>query len=299
MRALAEFIMRGRVQASLVALVGNLVPLISPATVGLVTLRRGLLDGMLVWLWAALPLVVALIISSANDFVVMTSVLGLVVVVIAAEVLKGTVSWQMTMLAVIAACSLAMLALGIVIPESTNRVAGDVQGVMAAMDGQKGTSISPFYMLMAVTAASLGVETVNMTYVLGFMSWLTGLNVIVSLLLARWWQSLLFNPGGFQQEFHGLRFGVAVATVLMAAVVACNLLAPEYRAWGSMLGMPLLLAGMGVAHHAVKFRGMGTVWLVVMYAGLLLFGPLSMVLIAVGFLDSFLNFRARLAKSRD
>lgn len=55
MRALAEFIMRGRPQACLVALVGVIVPLIGPASVGLVTLRKGSFEGALVALWATLP----------------------------------------------------------------------------------------------------------------------------------------------------------------------------------------------------------------------------------------------------
>ena len=44
MRALAEFIMRGRVQACLVALVGVVVPLVGPAAIGLVTVTEGSFD---------------------------------------------------------------------------------------------------------------------------------------------------------------------------------------------------------------------------------------------------------------
>ena len=93
MRALAAFIMRGRVQASLVALLGNLVPLVSPATVALVTLRRGAADGLLVLMWAALPLVVAVFMIEASDMVIMTSLVGLVAVDIYSEVLRGSLSW--------------------------------------------------------------------------------------------------------------------------------------------------------------------------------------------------------------
>lgn len=45
MRALAEFIVRGRLQAALVALFGSLVPLVSPAAISLVTLNKGLSEG--------------------------------------------------------------------------------------------------------------------------------------------------------------------------------------------------------------------------------------------------------------
>ncbi|MGD9660647.1 MAG: hypothetical protein AB7U63_05180 [Porticoccaceae bacterium] len=298
MRALANFIMRGRMQASLVALVGNLVPMVSPAALGLVTLRRGLGEGLLVLLWACLPLLAVLFLSSASHLVVMTSIVGMVVVLVAADVLKGTVSWQLTLVTVLVCCAAALLMLGLLLGTEAAQVIDDVQRVMLNLDGQPEPGVSPFYILMAVTATSLGIEVVNMNYVLGFLSWLTGLNVIASLLLARWWQSLLYNPGGFQQEFHGLRFHVVIASALMLAVVACNLLPADYMTWASMVGMPLLLSGISFAHFSVKLLGLGTVWLVVMYVGLIIFSPLSMVLIAVGFLDSFLDFRNRLARSR-
>jgi hypothetical protein len=298
MRALANFIMRGRMQASLVALVGNLVPMVSPAALGLVTLRRGLGEGLLVLLWACLPLLAVLFLSSASHLVVMTSIVGMVVVLVAADVLKGTVSWQLTLVTVLVCCAAALLMLGLLLGTEAAQVIDDVQRVMLNLDGQPEPGVSPFYILMAVTATSLGIEVVNMNYVLGFLSWLTGLNVIASLLLARWWQSLLYNPGGFQQEFHGLRFHVVIASALMLAVVVCNLLPADYMTWASMVGMPLLLSGISFAHFSVKLLGLGTVWLVVMYVGLIIFSPLSMVLIAVGFLDSFLDFRNRLARSR-
>jgi len=301
MRIIAEFIMRGRVQASVVALAGNLVPLVSPATVGLVTLRRGLQDGLLVLLWACLPLVATLYFASASSLVVMTSLVGMVAVLVAAEVLKGTASWQWTLVATLGLCSALMLALASLFPEQGAVVAREVQEVvvsLASTERLETVAASPFYVLMAITAVSLGIEEVALAFVLGFLSWLTVMNVIASLLVSRWWQAILFNPGGFQREFHGLRLGIAVASGLMGAVVFCYLASVQYMAWASMLGMPLLLAGIGLMHHLVRFLGLGTFWLVVMYTGLVLIGPLSMVLIVVGFLDSFLDFRTRVARAR-
>lgn len=298
MRALAEFIMRGRAQSSLVALAGNLVPLLSPATIGLVTLRRGFADGLFVLLWAALPLVVVIYLTGASDLVVMTSVTGLAAVAVSAEVLRGTLSWEKALLAALATCSVLVVALGAARTGIMETTVTNVQTVLTSLQGEGTEAGSPFYTLMAVTALGLGVETVTGTYVLGFLSWLTAVNVIAGLLVARWWQALLYNPGGFQQEFHGFRLGMTAASLLMAGVAAGNLLAVEYRAWASLLGMPLLLSGLGLAHHTVKLLGLSTFWLVAMYAGLILIGPLSLALIVTGFLDSFLNFRARLAKNR-
>lgn len=296
MRALAEFIMRGRLQASLVALAGNLVPLISPATVGLVTLRRSYQDGLLVLWWACLPLLLALYFASASHLLVMTSLAGMFAVFVTAQVLKESISWQVALVAALAVCGFLMIALGLFFPAQMTVVTNEVQAVMASLDELQESTASPFYVLMAVMAMSLGIEQVTLTYVVGFLAWLTVMHVVGSVLISRWWQSLLYNPGGFQQEFHNLRLSTSIALPLMIAVVACNLLPPEYMTWGSMLGIPLLLAGIGLVHYLVKARSLGTFFLVFMYVGLILFGPLSMVLIVVGLLDSFMNFRVRLAR---
>lgn len=51
--------MRGRVQATVVALLGSWVPLLSPATVGLVTLRLGYQQGIWIFAAAILPALIA------------------------------------------------------------------------------------------------------------------------------------------------------------------------------------------------------------------------------------------------
>jgi hypothetical protein len=294
MRALAQFIMRGRLQACVVALVGNLLPMISPATVALVTLKRSFSDGLLVLLWAALPLLVAVFYASASTLVAVTSLVGLISVVIASEILKSTASWQLALIAVLLTCALGVQISAGLLPAETTSVLAQVNQLLADQDNMTTSAVSPFFVLLAITALGLGIETANAVLVLGFLAWLTAIGAISGLLLGRWWQAILFNPGGFQQEFHGLHLQKVLASGLMIAVVACNLLAPEYKAWGSLFGLPLLLAGVGLAHFGIRARKMGVVWLVVMYVGLVLFGPLSMVLIVVGFLDSFLNLRTRL-----
>jgi len=136
-------------------------------------------------------------------------------------------------------------------------------------------------------------------FVAGLLGWVIALSAVVALLLARWWQSLLYNPGGFGIEFHALRFDRLSAGLLFGGLMACYLLGQEYVAWGNLLGLPLLLSGIALVHHAVAFAQLGTRWIVVFYMGLvLLLGPLSSVLIGLGFLDSVMDFRSRLAARR-
>ncbi|MFA5494654.1 MAG: hypothetical protein WC247_07735 [Porticoccaceae bacterium] len=295
MRALAEFIMRGRWQASVVALLGNLLPLVSPATVGLVTLRHSLQEGLLVALWAALPLVVMLYLSDVNPLLAVTSLIGLVAVIPASETLRRAMSWPLALMVSLAVSAGGCVLAGLLAGPQLELLLTDLQQVLVALkSGDSDGPQSVFYLLMAATAVGLGLEQVSAAFVLGFLSWLVAMQAVATLLLARWWQALLYNPGGFRAEFHGLRFDRALATGLVVGIMACNLGSSDYSTWVSLLGVPLLLAGLGLVHHVVQFWHLGVQWLVLLYIGLLVFGPLSMVLIGIGFLDSFFDFRARI-----
>ena len=298
MRALAEFIMRGRIQASAVALVGNLVPMVSPATVGLVALRKNSAEGLLVMLWAVLPLLVTLYFGSASFPVVVASVVTLVTIIAAAGILKQTLSWPLSLAGSLLVCSALVLLSGTVFSGDVASVSAGVQTLMAKQDMLSETQVSPLELLMAITAMNLGVEKMTPGFVLGFLSWLTVVHGVVSLLLARWWQALLFNPGGFQQEIHGLRFSSPLAMGLAVVALVLYLSSPTLMPWASMVGFPLMLAGIGLIHHSVAVLGLGVFWLVLFYIGLLLVGPLSLVMVGIGFLDSILDFRTRLARYR-
>lgn len=298
MRAIAEFIMRGRLQACMVALAGNLVPLLSPATVGLVALRRGIPDGVLVLVWACLPLLITLAMSDINLLIMGSSFVGLAAVLVGAEVLKSSASWQATLVVGLAAIAAALAILGAFLGVTSGVLVDEVQAVLVQLQSQgMEAPASVFYLLMGATALGLGLDQVGLTFVLGFLSWLTALNVVGSLLVARWWQAMLYNPGGFQREFHALRFDRVVTLALLGGILACNTAGGDYQVWSNLLGLPLLIAGLGVLHWVVKARALKSYWLVAVYFGLVMFGPLSLVLIGIGFLDSFMNLRPRLAPS--
>ena len=59
MRALAELVMRGRIQACSIAFIGFAFPFVSSAVIGLVTLRKGSVEGWVVMLWGILPVLLS------------------------------------------------------------------------------------------------------------------------------------------------------------------------------------------------------------------------------------------------
>jgi hypothetical protein len=286
LRALAELIMRGRAQACSVALLGWLLPLVSPATIGLITLRKASSEGLIVAMWAVLPWLAFYFAGDVSPLIVLLPVAVLVVVLAIAPVLRSSLSWEWTLLAAVTVSAIASVATGLF-------ASAEIDLLVVA--------IAEFYAeISAQGAISDDVDlTPNRTMVLGLFAWLIGFTAVSALFVSRWWQSLLFNPGGFQKEFHAFRLNQPVAVVLIAIVIAGVAMPLAYRPWVELASLPLLIAGVAVVHSSVKLMNMGVHWLGLMYFGLLFIGPTGTVLIGLGLIDSMLNLRSRLAAFRN
>ncbi|EWH02150.1 hypothetical protein Q427_10185 [Halomonas sp. BC04] len=129
----------------------------------------------------------------------------------------------------------------------------------------------------------------------------TGLVVLVAaigcLALARAWQAGLYNPGGFREEFHGLRLTLRELVVLVVlGVVGMVLGIPSL----SMLAwVPLLVAGIALVHGFIGLKGMNGLWLIAFYLLLITTWPMILIVLLVAFIDVFADFRSRLAPRGD
>ncbi|MEH6466697.1 MAG: hypothetical protein V7722_03625 [Porticoccus sp.] len=280
MRALAELIMRGRLQAALVALFGSLVPLVSPAAISLVTLSKGLSEGALVMLWALLPLLVTFYyVSDLSPMITLSSIAGLIVVITASELLRLSASWSRTLIFILVVSGIAATVLDVLFPEQANALELVVANLFAQVQQEQENVFVP-----------------GRTFLLGVIGYVIALTSIVCLLLGRWWQAMLCNPGGFQLEFHQLRFSPVIAAALFVGVAACYFAPHEYSSWAGLLGLPLLLGGIALVHYTVTFYQLGGHWLAIFYVGLFLIGPMSLILVGLGLLDSIMNIRSRLVQ---
>ncbi|MBD3648411.1 MAG: hypothetical protein HUJ31_13375, partial [Pseudomonadales bacterium] len=115
------------------------------------------------------------------------------------------------------------------------------------------------------------------------------------LVLARWWQSHLFNPGGLRSEFHRLRLSPGVAAGLVALMVACALVQiPSLSRLLPVLTVPLALVALGLVHWAIDYNKRSTPWVVGFYVLLVpLFQLVYPLLVAVALMDSWFDIRKR------
>ena len=98
---LASFIMRGRVQASAVAALGNALPLITPATIGLVALRKGFSEGGLICLWGLLPVFLTYFYSDSNQFFVLLTACNFLNILLVCGILRYRGDWEMTLVSLV------------------------------------------------------------------------------------------------------------------------------------------------------------------------------------------------------
>jgi hypothetical protein len=131
--------------------------------------------------------------------------------------------------------------------------------------------------------------------------WMTGtlaaayfLQLAASLVLARWWQSLLYNPGGFRQEFHALRLSrvLALAALPLFAAVFFEGLPPLLRYLALPVAAAFFLQGLALAHGQLAAMKAGPGWLIGIYALLVVAPPYAfMALTTAGYADAWMNFR--------
>ena len=276
MRALAGFVMRGRREALLVAVVASVVPMffwVGSAAVGLLTLRRGGTEGGFVALWALLP---CLVLARFGEVVPAAAMIGIWLV---AMVLRATRSWSLTLLAASAiglVFGLGLLGAGGAYLEAVRTIA---EGFIAEVGKRSGDP--------AVAAQLQAPDTQQIASIFGFMLALTLVGCTV---LARWWQSALFNPGGFREEFHAIRFGSVPGLALVGAGASLYLQGPAMHIWAQIVMLPLLVAGIGLVHALVARRRVGGM-LGLLYAALLLAPPVKYVVMGLAAVDAVANLR--------
>jgi len=285
MRALAEFAMRGRLQA-----VGSVVGLaflpmghwLSAALVALVLLRRGVNDGVFLLLLATLPLVG--IYGTSGD---PGPLIGLVGVACLAWVLRSTQAWPQTL-----AAAVLVSALGSLVFE---------QLVDADLD-----VLVKWYLELASNDADVGSssaeqEALGRQVIMGLFAMGQAYAMIGFLVLARWWQSQLYNPGGLRQEFHQLRLPVPIAATLVILLVVCVALGtPQAIRWVPLLTVPLVMAAIGWVHWLVGIKGFSGHWLGGFYLILIvMYQFVSPLLASLALMDSWFDLRKNFRVDRE
>lgn len=302
MRFLAGYASRGRWQALTVTVVSALLsPLFAPliflsgATVALITLKIGVLQGLqLAGLAALVVWLIGLLMPASPEPAVMVGLLVLLVWLpawlLAIDLRRTANQGRLALWVTVFGCVL-VFALHAWLENPTAWWEQALQHYFSPVSEQ----------LTATEQLALQESLQQMAAMMtGMVAAVAALGVLASVLLARWWQALLLNPGGFGKEFRALQLGRTAAGIVLAVVVL-SLLSDSTGLSGDLLLvalLPFLVQGTALMHAWVAIRGLGRGWLVLLYVLLLFAGPVALLLAAVGALDNWFNFRAYAAPSK-
>lgn len=285
MRSIAEFVMRGRLQAMLVAVPGagtGIFFWLSAAIIALVTLRKGTGQGGFILFWSLLP--AGLLAWKVDPLPLLCIVTAFVV----AGVLRELVRWDLALLAGVAASIVAAA----VLQFGFQAYLLDYLTLYQTELGKFQASLpSDSELAPELTKALNGITTSQLA---GVFAVLTSMFATLAVIVGRYWQSSLYNVGGFGEEFRALRFTPVVTAVLVLLAMFFYSTA-DYKLWSWLCLLPLVLVGIALVHAVVNSGRGSKSWLVFFYI-LLILGPMKELLCVVAVADSLLNFRARLPR---
>jgi len=285
MRSLADFIMRGRVQATLVVVACAAMPLLfwlSAAAGCLVYLRRGMKDASGVLLWALLPALVWWYFGEPRTLMVLLGTL-----VLAAQ-LRSSESWNRVLLVSIALGLVYGVVLGVVFQVPIEAMAQQLEKLLPRL-------LQGFYQQLSVEEQAR-LAALIAPVLTGLIAALLQAVSVLALILGRYWQAVLYNPGGFGREFRAIRIPLWPALMLLACMLVGPNFGPQIAMLTPLCSVPLVFAGLALMHGLVVRGKLGKFWLVGLYVTLLLFMQLIYpLLVVLAIVDSLIDFRGRLA----
>lgn len=325
MRKLVSYIMAGRMQATsavvgfalsalfllpLTLLVGKiglalitLLTLFSGATLALVTLRFGATQGLFVLgMSTAIMMALNFLLVRGVEAALAYSLMQWVPLMLPALVLHATVSLRLALQAAIALGLISILGAHAAVPDISGFWSGmldeylrqamldpSVSSQMQEVDLQKIIATAARYMTGSLVASML-------------------LSMAMMILVARWWQSMLYNPGGFRQEFLDLRLGLWPAILGIGLFLGSILVDTSMVAELAVISLVLfILQGVAIVHSACTKTSNPSLWLRTFYAVLVvaylisgdansifMFSVVLAGICAIGLVDNFFDLRARM-----
>ncbi|MBL7004595.1 MAG: hypothetical protein ISR69_11280 [Gammaproteobacteria bacterium] len=270
---------------ALVSLVMPPVSIVSSATVALVTLRRGAIEGFIV-----------LACSTAVAGVLGFFLLGNFQFML----LYGIVLWVPVWLISIILREGRYLSLAIEIA-----VLIGVMGVVSFYLYNADLAEMWKNILSQMVPPNAPVEDIQHTldvlshYMTGVVAAASVFGLLLGLFLGRWWQALLYNPGGFRQEFLSLnthpRLAIGSVVVVLVASLSSGVISEVSWNITILLFVLYTFIGTAVLHTVFASMKMGRFIVPMFYVTLFLIPHAMLPVALVGLSDTWMNLRNKIS----
>lgn len=287
MRSLAEYVLRGRNQAVLLALLFTFLPFLqwlADAIIALVVLRKGAKEGAIVLMWVLLPSIVMALLRYPELW--FYNILGSSIVVYGlALILRSTGSWSLMISACVLLGVFAVIAIHLVMPDVVEAWGKHLNTYLLSLNGH-GLDVKNPETQQAITLFS--------KLVIGMQVAMLMLGNLLKVLLARWWQALLYNPGALAPELRSIRLGLVAAGVMVVILLVSlsgNTLAIDCL---PVVVVMFAIAGLSVVHYLITLAKVSKAWIVGFYGlWVVLFPYLTAMLVFIALTDCGWNIRRR------
>lgn len=289
--------MRGRSQAilsvSLLTVLSwlfSLASLLAAASVALPTLRRGGKEGALVVLGSLPVVALAGQLALGNALQAGGYSLALWLPLMAtAIVLRETANLSVAVLFALGLALILVIGFYALVDDPAAFWGDALQKVIQPVIERRGGEVD----------AELMNQTMQMfsTYATGAVAAGSLMTVLISLLIARWWQANLYNPGGFRAEFTPLSLPWFISLAFLSLALVAGIVGGGMAVFSANLLMPVFMAfvlvGFAVLHALCSVLPSGKFWLAGIYVGLIFVAPMVLLIAVIGLTDSWLHWRSR------
>lgn len=269
----------------------------------LVTLRKGVLDGAMTTIAATVPYLISfgltgnqegaipLVVWAAVGVAVLSNVLTWVFAVM----LRRHTSWSLILQIAALAGVLVISIVHLAYPSVADWWGVQLQAYYNQAQGVTGL------LKTSSPTSDLQLEAINATkqYATGLMVAAVLFNALLQLVAARWWQAIVFSPGGLRRELHGIRLSHLAGALFVVSLVLSYLGNSVVLDIMPVLYMLFGAAGLSLVHYFFGMMRSPTVWfwLTLFYVALIISLPTSVVLIAVlALVDVWFDLRKRFRK---
>ncbi len=300
MKTIAGLIMKGRIQAvlfaSLLALLSLKIPpfsIFSSAAIALVTLRRGGLEGLYVMLIAGVSSALVGAFQFDNfQFVLLYSMVLWLPVWFFAFILREGRQLILTIQLAVLIGMLGVIGFYLFHPDPAQMWLQLMMQLMQNLSEAMGVPLEQQNQAIGSRARVMtGVVAAAMVF-----------SMMFGLFLGRWWQALLYNPGGFRSEFLSIKVNPVVSFVALAVVLTALLM--QEATIGEISSNLMILffvlysiVGTAVAH--VVFASMKNKKIAVpfFYITLVLIPQVTIAIAVFGLADSWINLRGKISNN--
>jgi hypothetical protein len=254
-----------------------------------VTLRKGWREGLLlVVLAAVLAVLLARFVLHYSAAQILLQTVNLVVLWLLAVLLRATASWQKVLEAITVVGLIAVIFITHFYPQlvvawsqtltaNLQQVAHDRPGLMGAIDPKDWQ-----YWVMTFAQIATGLRVLLL---LG--------SGLISLIMARYLQAILYNQGGLKPELYHWHLNYRVGGLITFLFIAAYIIrTPIWLSAVPVLLLPLLCTGLSLVHYLTARFKYQFIILTIFYACTLTIMPqLLFLVMLLGYLDCFINFR--------